>query len=139
MDKVKDKIISNFDCIRDDLSNNFDSLWELKDSFNKHIKRRISLGHIADREDYINKTLDCLANSNSFIFAQYDKSWDNICYNKSKDWAVVFNENGKIMTSYKIDTDSYIGFEVRHKSNNANITKGKTDEKFRKYFKNIRN
>ena len=107
-------------------------------SFEKHIKKRELLGHIDNKDDYINKTLDCLANSDNFIFAQHKNSWDNICYNKSKNWAVIFNENGKIMTSYKIEGDSKSFFQAQT-TVKAKIQKGKTDEKFRKYFKTIRN
>jgi len=138
MKKIEEKIIFSFESIKDDIYGKFGDLWELDNSFERHIKRRQILGHIDNKDDYIDKTLDCLSNSNTFIFAQHKGSWDNVCYNKSKDWAVVFNENGKMMTSYKIDTDSYLGFESRHTINNAIIKKGKTNEKFREYFKNIR-
>ena len=59
-------------------------------------------------------------------------------YSKSKNWAVIFNENGKIMTSYKIEGDSKSFFQAQT-TVKAKIQKGKTDEKFRKYFKTIRN
>jgi len=139
MKKIEDKIVANFKAVKDNLYGKFGELWAESDSFERHIQRRINLGHIENKQDYILKTLLCLETSEEYIFAEHSNSWDNICYNKTKDWAVIFNEYGKIMTSYKIDEKNYLGFEKRHLKYGGHITKGKTDEKFRRYFKNIRN
>ena len=137
MEKIEKKIITNFENVKYDIYAKFGDLWELDGSFERHIEKRITLGHIDDMDDYIVKTLDCLANSDNFIFAEHKNSWDNICYNKSKSWAVIFNENGKIMTSYKIEIGSKSFFQAQI-AIKAKIKKGITDEKFRRYFNRLR-
>ena len=52
-------------------------------------------------------------------------------------WAVIFNEDGKIMTSYKIDPDLK-SFEQLHREVGAEIEKGAVNEKFREAFKRLR-
>ena len=138
MDKIEDKIFKSFSAIKGNVSNNFSDVWQSEKHFTAHIEKRIKLNHISNKDDYIKKTLECLANSNEFIFAEHSNSWDNICYNSAKDWAVIFNEHGKVMTSYKIESDS-TDFMQKQKSINAKIKKGITDEKFRKFFNSIRN
>ena len=83
------------------------------------------------------KTIESLASTDSFIFAQHDKSWDNICYNHKKDWAVVFNENGQIMTSYKITNESE-GFLAKQKRFKAKIKEGVPNDRFKKFFRSLR-
>ncbi len=137
MENIQDKIIARFKNEEDDIYGNFATLWQSADSFEQHIAKRVSLSHVVNKNDYIYKTLLCLASSKDYVLAEHNKSWDNICYNSNKDWAVVFNEHGQIMTSYKIEETS-LDFEAKHKKYNAKITKGRTDEKFRKYFNSIR-
>ncbi|MEA2100943.1 MAG: hypothetical protein U9P72_12530, partial [Campylobacterota bacterium] len=57
--------------------------------------------------------------------------------NKSKNWAVIFNEAGQMMTSYKIEPENK-SFESSQSSIKAKITKGVPNEKFRQYFKQLR-
>ena len=137
MEKIEDKIIANFENVKDDISGKFGDLWRSEKHLNDHIERRVNLGHIKDKKDYIDKTLDCLANSDNFIFAQHKNSWDNICYNKSKDWAVIFNENGKMMTSYKVEPFK-MGFIEKQKKFNAKIKKGVPNDRFKQFFRSLR-
>ncbi len=102
IEKDRKKIISNFKEIQDNIYSKFGSLWAVKNSFEKHTERRVNLKHIENKKDDIDKTLECLSNCDNYIFAQHNKSWDSVCYNSSNDWAVIFNENGKMMTSYKV-------------------------------------
>jgi len=137
MENIEDKIISKFESIERELYNNFEKLWLDEHKYKAHISKRLALGHIIDEKDYIDKTLNCLANAKSYIFAEHKNSWDNICYNNDKSWAVIFNEHGNIMTSYKVEADRK-SFEDMQKSIEARITKGVPNEKFRKYFNSIR-
>lgn len=137
MKNIEDKIISNFESIKDDIDGNFGNTWQSKKHFTSHVEKRIFLKHVASEKDYITKILECLSTSVEYVFAQHENSWDNICYNSDKSWAVIFNEHGKIMTSYKIEPKSK-SFESTQSSIKAKITKGVPNEKFRKYFKRLR-
>ena len=53
-------------------------------------------------------------------------------YDKTKDWAVIFNEFGELMTSYKKD------FETLHREVGGKIEKGVPDETVRETFKRLR-
>ena len=137
MEKIEDKILSNFENIKDNVYGKFGDVWQSGKHFENHIQKRVFVGHVADRDDYIAKTLQCLSNSKEYVFAQHKNNWDNICYNNDKSWAVIFNEHGKIMTSYKIEPESK-SFERAQEGIKAKITKGVPNEKFRSYFKRLR-
>lgn len=137
MKKIEEKIIGKFDSIKNNINDDFHKLWMSKTSFENHIEKRIKQGHIVDKNDYILKTLSCLSNCDSFVFAEHKNSWDNICYNHSKSWAVIFNEQGQIMTSYNIEPKSK-SFEASQLSIKAKIKKGVPNERFKQYFKQLR-
>ncbi len=136
MKSIEDKIISNFENIKSNLYVKFGSVWQSEKHFIDHVERRISLNHVDNKEDYIAKTIDCLSTSQEYIFAQHEESWDNICYNNDKSWAVIFNEHGKIMTSYKVEPTKET-FVIKQKRYKAKITKGRVNERFRKFFKRL--
>ena len=136
MEKIENKIIDNFNKIEQNIYGEFASLWQSEAHFEKHIEKRISLEHITDKNDYIAKTIQCLSTADEYIFAQHEKSWDNICYNGNKSWAVIFNDNGKIITSYKMEPEVR-SFEEIHAEVKAKIRKGAPSEKFREYFRRL--
>ena len=138
MKNIEEKVIANFEIIKNNVYDKFSTVWQSEKHFTNHIDKRVLLGHVIDEKDYITKTLKCLSESKECILAQHKKSWDNICYNHNKSWAVIFNEHGKIMTSYKIEPKSK-SFESSQSSIKAKITKGVPNEKFRNYFKQLPN
>lgn len=133
--KIENKIIKKLSAIKD-IKKDFYKLWLSKESFQRHIKKRLALSHIRDEYDYIAKTIDCVINANESILAVHKESWSNLCYNKKGDWVVIFNEKGEIMTSYKIEPDSK-SFEELHEEIGAKIEKGKINEKVRRAFKEL--
>ena len=72
------------------------------------------------------------------MFAKHKNSWVNLCYNKKRDWAVIFNEEGRIMTSYKVEL-GLNSFEQLHREVGAEIEKGGVDDEFREAFERLRN
>ncbi|BAF69580.1 hypothetical protein [Nitratiruptor sp. SB155-2] len=136
MRKIEEKIIKSAQNIQD-VKRDFPKLWMSEDNFIKHIEKRIEAGHIESKEEYIEKTLECLAECDIYIFAEHKNSWDNLCYNKDKSWAVVFNEHGQIMTSYKIEPELK-SFEQLHLEVGAKIKRGAANERFRETFKKLR-
>ena len=78
-----------------------------------------------------------MADCDSYIYAKHLKSWDNLYYSKQKEWAVIFNENGDIMTSYKIEADLK-SFELLHQEIGIKTEKGVVNEKIKKIFKKLR-
>ncbi|WP_456471207.1 hypothetical protein [Caminibacter sp.] len=134
--KLNDKIINKVNKIND-VKKEFYKLWMNEEKFIEHIETRLILGHITDKNDYIKKTIDCIIEAEEYIYAIHKKSWDNLCYNKTKDWAVIFNEHGEIMTSYKIEKNRK-DFETLHKEIGGKILKGQPNEKVKQAFKRLR-
>jgi hypothetical protein len=115
----------------------FKKLWRDEEKFISHIYKRKGLGHITDEYDYLEKTLKCLANTKKIDIAIYQKSWNNIYYEaKTESWAVIFNESGELMTSYKIETNMP-HFQEVHK--NANIFKKGVENGLQRDFEKIYN
>jgi len=117
-EKVILKRFENFDVSsKEKAIESFKKLWRDENKFIQHIKKREELGHIKDKFDYLEKTLKCLATTEYINIAIYKKSWDNIYFEAiSKDWAVIFNENGEIMTSYKIENKKLHFIDVHKKA-----------------------
>jgi len=104
------------------------------------LEKRIKLKHVKDELDYINKTLKCLENAKECLIAvYYDRDmWDRVRYFDNEEWIVIFAENGTLLTSHKKE-ETELSFEEKHKMFGAVIQKGEIDEKFRKFFKELRN
>jgi len=131
LEKFKDFDVSS----REKAIVSFKGLWRNEDKFFNHIKRRKDSGHIKDEYDYLYKTLKCLANTKKVDLAIYKKSWDNIYFKaEANDWAVIFNEKGELMTSYKIE-ENMPQFKEAHK--NADEYKEGVKNGLQKYFKQI--
>ncbi|SMC09210.1 hypothetical protein [Nitratiruptor tergarcus] len=81
----------------------FKKVWNSEQDYLKHIEKRLAEKTIRNEEEYLYKTIDCLANAETYVVAEYEQSWDRIRYASFGNLAVVFNEYGTILTSYKID------------------------------------
>ncbi len=114
----------------------FAELWHSRIAFEKHVRKRLDEGVISDEYDYLQKTIECLAEADEYILAAYEKSWDRLRYASNGDWFVIFNEDGIILTSHKKD-ETKMPFEQKHVQLGAKLQKGKVDEKFREVFKSI--
>ena len=110
---------------------------EKQREFKKAHSKKIRIIHIKDEDDYIKKTLECIIDADEYVLAIYKNSWNNLCYNRKKEWAVVFNESGEIMTSYKVDPDKK-SFEELHKEVGGKIEKGFVNERVKRAFKRLR-
>ena len=144
MRKYEEKILekfNNFDVSsKEKAIESFKKLWNNEKSYVKHLEKRKKLKHIEDELDYLNKTLKCLENSKECLIAVYDEKdiWDRIRYFDNEEWIVIFAENGTLLTSHKKEKTE-LSFEEKHKKYGAIIKKGEIDEKFRKFFKELRN
>ncbi len=74
----------------------FAELWHSRIAFEKHVRKRLDEGVISDEYDYLQKTIECLAEADEYILAAYEKSWDRLRYASNGDWFVIFNEDGII-------------------------------------------
>ena len=84
----------------------FSRVWYTLKDYNKHLDKRMNKeGIVIDEYDYLQKTFNAL-NGNETYFELYEAPdlWDRIFYTKEDNWAVVVAQNGKILTSYKIDS-----------------------------------
>ena len=134
------KKFQNFD--EKNLIESFIKLWRSEKAYFIHIQKRLKYNHIKDEFDYLDKTIKCLSECEKIDIAIYqNESWDNIYYQaKLNEWAVIFNENGDLMTSYQID-DTFQSFEEAHKFADK-IIKGANNglqAYFKKLYDRIRN
>jgi len=132
------KKFENFDVSsKEKAIESFEKLWRNKEKFLTHIEKRKGLGHIENEFDYLEKTLRCLSECEKVNIAIYKKSWDNIYFEAEiNNWAVIFNEEGDLMTSYKIDENMPHFLDVHKKADN--IIKGVKNE-LQQTFKRIYN
>ena len=134
--EIEDKILKRVELVKD-VKKDFHKLWMSKNSFEKHVKKRLELSHIKDKDDYILKTINCIIEADEYILAIHQNSWNNLCYNKKDNWVVIFNENGEIMTSYKVEKNKK-SFEELHKEVGGKIQKGAVNEQIKRAFKKLR-
>jgi hypothetical protein len=89
--------------------------------------------------DYVEKTLNCMANVKECKIAIYKQAevWDRIRYFDDNEWIVIFAENGTLLTSHKKEIREQ-SFEEKHKSLGAKIKKGEINNNFREFFKRLR-
>ena len=80
----------------------FPELWERKKSFKMHVKRRMELKHIPEKDPelfYAKKIIEVLKNHNKVLIEKKGK----INYIESEDWIVVITQKGKLKTAFKFD------------------------------------
>ena len=136
VEAIEEKILQRAEQVKD-VKKDFFKLWRSRESLEKHIAKRLELSHIKDENDYIKKTLECIIDADEYVLAIHTNGWNNLCYNRKKEWAVVFNESGEIMTSYKVDPDKK-SFEELHKEVGGKIEKGSVNERVKRAFKRLR-
>ena len=95
-------------------------------------------GTVVDEHDYLQKTFNALNSDETFFeFYEAPDLWDRIFYAKEDNWAVIVAQNGKILTSYKIDS-TIIDTLEKHKSQlGAKVNKVEVSDEFRKTIKQI--
>ncbi len=82
-------------------SHSIEDLWANPIIFNNHIDKRVALGHISSKDDYLHKIQKTIIESEQYIIALGGKV--ELVELKSKDWSVLFNSRGEIKTAYKIE------------------------------------
>jgi len=134
------KKFENFDVgSKENAIENFKSIWNNLKTYEKHIKKRKEMGHIKDEFDYLDKTLNCLANSKECLIAFYKEKdiWNRIRYFDNDEWIVIFSENGTLLTSHKKE-NTEVSFEEKHKKLGAKIKKGEISDGFKRFFEKLR-
>lgn len=98
-------------------ANNATSLvdvWSNPVSYQKHIDKRVSLGHIKDEADYFNKVQETIKSAKSFNLADGKfPSMELI----SGDWSVILNHEGLVKTAYRFEqsNESFLKQRIRAK------------------------
>ncbi len=134
------KKFENFDVgSKENTIESFKSMWNNLKAYEKHIKKRKEMGHIKDEFDYLDKTLNCLANSKECLIAFYKEKdiWNRIRYFDNDEWIVIFSENGTLLTSHKKE-NTEVSFEEKHKKLGAKIKKGEISDGFKRFFEKLR-
>jgi len=77
--------------------------WANPQSYQKHIAKRIELGHIKDADDYFHKVKTALANADrlNIVNSKYP-SIELI----SGEWSVILNHEGRVKTAYALEKNA---------------------------------
>ena len=144
MKKYENIILNKFQTFdinsKNEAITSFKKLWNNENVYNKHIQKRLQMGHIKNEIDYVAKTLKCLAEAKECLIAIYEDEniWNRIRYFDNDEWLVIFSENGTLLTSHKKE-EVEISFEDKHKKFGAKIKKGDISDEFKRFFRKLRN
>ena len=91
---------------------NFSELWETREKYRLHLKKRIEKGHISSEIEYIREIMKTLAGHTSTVIYEAPKwkssdFWHRIFYSRKCDWVVVLGESGSILTAYKVEKEEF--------------------------------
>lgn len=106
------------------------NLWANAKKYEKHVDKRISIGHAQSLLDYQQKTFLTLANAQTIVVVV---NKDPAMYATGKvavsggDWLVLLSKQGRIVTSYQIDL-SQPQFEQRHMEKGDQINEYEIDQ-----------
>jgi hypothetical protein len=141
--EVENKFVSSLDELRIDTKKNavftFKNLWMGEKEYAKHYAKRLNKeGSIIDEFDYLSKTFTAL-NSDEVFFESYDSVdlWDRVFYSKDDNWAVVVAQNGKILTSYRINSTIKDTLSKHENMLNAKISKIGVSDEFQNKIRTI--
>jgi len=138
--KFIDSLENNFDtATKQSAIATFSSLWMGEKEYKKHLYKRINTEKsVKDEHDYIQKTFNSL-NSKEVYFEIYDAPdlWDRVFFSNEDKWAVVVAQNGKILTSYKINSTIQDTLNKHIKAFGAKTSKIGVSNEFRKTINQI--
>jgi len=141
--QIESRFLNNLESL--DISNknaaifSFSNLWYTPKDYNKHLDKRMNKeGTVVDEYDYLQKTFNAL-NSDETFFELYEAPdlWDRIFYTKDDNWAVVVAQNGKILTSYRIDSTIIDTLDKHKKQFGARVDKVEVSDEFRQTIRQI--
>lgn len=98
-------------------------LWINPGGFDRHVVKRVTLGHAEDAGDYASKTFGAIADASKLVIATPADN-DGLVSGKisavTDKWVVIFSEDGRIVTSYPFDPNK-VTFEERHRQRGDSI------------------
>ncbi|WP_297431978.1 hypothetical protein [Sulfurimonas sp.] len=132
--------LENFDATsKQSAISSFAMLWYTIKDYRKHLNKRMNIEEIViDEHDYLQKTFNALSSDETF-FELYEAAdlWDRVFYTKEDNWAVIVAQNGKILTSYKIDS-TIVDTLSKHKEQlGAKVNRVEVSNEFRQTIKQI--
>lgn len=106
------------------------TLWANSAKYDKHVTKRVKMGHADSAEDYQQKTFLTLAQAQSIVVVQ-DRDPAMHATGKVQirggDWLVLLSERGGVVTSYKVDLRQE-QFEERHCAKGDQVDEYEIDE-----------
>jgi hypothetical protein len=110
------------------------ALWANSAKYEKHVDKRIAIGHAVSAADYQQRTFLTLSKAESIVVV-HDQNPAMFATGKvqirSGDWLVLLSEAGKIVTSYRIDLRQ-VQFEQRHREKGDQVYEYEIDAATRK-------
>ncbi len=107
-----------------------------------HLEDRLEEGVISDWKDYLEKTFETLSSYTGVYYEVYGRSWDRILYDRKRQWMVVLIEEGRILSSMKVNQTlkELFGNHIRKAKRDRQtliILKGRVNEELKTKVKGI--
>ncbi len=128
--EIESRFSRNIDQFDLEHVDSFAALFVSEYEYEKHLSKRVALGHVRDTADYAIKTFLALEKSTSSYWEHYKSfdTWDRIIYDASSKWVVIVSEYGKIITSYSMHESIGALISKRQKLSDKISMKGEGDE-----------
>ena len=128
------KLLEEFDPQNPEES--FKKLWVSEKTYKRHLTKRLERREVKSWYDYLLQTFSVLSSYTGVYYERYSSSWDRILYDKRRQWMVVLTEQGRIISSMRVDEtlrelfERHIGKAYKD-GQKLTISKGKTNERLK--------
>jgi len=132
------KLLEEFDPQKPEES--FKRLWVSERTYRRHLEKRLERKEVEDWYDYLLQTFHTLSSFTGVYYERYSSSWDRVLYDKERRWMVVLTEEGRIISSMKVDETLRELFErhmrkAQKDGQELTISRGKTNERLKEEVK----
>lgn len=107
-------------------------------SFEKHVEKRIGLGHIIDAQDYAKKTFGTLEFAKDAIVSVDPRQGFASMAIVRRGWVVILGDEGKIVTSYAVESDKKT-YRENEESSGKKVYEHAIPDNVRAAFARLRN
>lgn len=128
------KLLEEFDFQKPEES--FKKLWVSERTYKRHLEKRLERKEVKNWYDYLLQTLQTLSSFTGVYYEHYSSSWDRILYDRKRQWMVVLTEEGRIISSMRVNEPLRELFERHLKKaqkdgQELTISRGKTNERLK--------
>lgn len=95
------KLLEEFDPQKPEES--FKELWVSERTYRRHLEKRLERKEVKSWYDYLLQTFQTLSSFTGAYYEHYSSSWDRILYDRKRQWMVVLTEEGRIISSMRVN------------------------------------